>query len=106
MAPAAPGWLDALGAASCAWRTLRTREGTELEAWVCEVAFPPYLGARPDSLSGDCRKRGGLIAAADGSMSCAEVEVVKLLRAAGFLDADVRLGDLAAVPAIAGPDPR
>ena len=62
-------------------------DGTTFETWVCEVDFPPYLGPRADSLSFDCRKRSGLVVGGDGSMSCAEVEVVRRLRAAGYPDA-------------------
>lgn len=40
-----------------------------------------WRGERPDSLSDDCRKRGSLLIAPDGQMSCIEVEVVRLLRA-------------------------
>jgi hypothetical protein len=87
VSPVAPTWLTALMPARCTWGPVRVVDGTSLRTWICEVDFPPYLGPRPDSLPLDCRKRSGLVAAADQTMSCAEVEVVRRLRAAGYTDA-------------------
>ena len=44
----------------------------------------PWPSAGPDILGIDCRKKGSLLRSADGSMSCLEVEVVRVLRAAGL----------------------
>ena len=87
MTPATPTWLAGLAPTRCAWGAVKVADGTIFDAWVCEIDFAPYVGSSPDSLPLDCRKRSGLVAAADGSMSCAEVEVVRRLRAAGFADA-------------------
>ena len=84
---APPGWIASLGPEAAEWRTFRTNGGLIVEAWAATVQFPLYEGRRYDSLPWDCRKKGGLVAADDGAISCSEVEVTKRLRAAGFADA-------------------
>ena len=71
--------LEALGARDAGTIALGTHR-----VRVVELALAPWAGARPDSLTDDCRKRGGLVTGATGEMSCTEVEVVRRLRAAGW----------------------
>lgn len=68
--------LEASEAGTIALGTHRVR--------MLELRLAPWTGPRPDSLPGDCRKRGGLVIGAAGEMSCTEVDVVRRLRAAGW----------------------
>ena len=82
-----PAWIATLHPDRVDWRTFRTKGGFSVDAWAVTIRFPPYDGRRYDALPWDCAKKGGLVAADDQEISCAEVEVTKRLRAAGFSDA-------------------
>jgi len=82
-----PPWIATLRPNGVEWRTFSTKGGLLIDAWAVTVRLPSYQGQRYDTLPWDCRKKGGLVAAADQDISCAEVEVTKRLRAAGFSDA-------------------
>jgi hypothetical protein len=54
-----------------------------LAVWTVETTFELWPGP-PLGMTEDCNKRGGRIVGSDGELSCAEVEITKRLRCAGW----------------------
>jgi hypothetical protein len=53
------------------------------EVWAAYGSFQPWSGPFL-GMAEDCNKRGGRVIGSEGELSCAEVEITKRLRAAGW----------------------
>lgn len=73
-----PTWLAALGADGVALEPFAS-DGAEV--WTAALTFVVWPG-RPLGMREDCNKRNGRVVGSTGELSCAEVEIVKRLRAA------------------------
>jgi hypothetical protein len=75
------GWLAALHPVGpISYRQLGS---TEANVPVVPLSFAPWIGP-PLGMADDCNKRGGRIIGDASELSCAEVEIVKRLREAGW----------------------
>ena len=72
-------WQDCLGPT----RLERRLVASDLNLSVVHLRFPLWDGPFM-SMAEDCNKRGGRVTGSDGELSCAEVEIVKRFRQAGW----------------------
>ena len=72
-------WQDCLGPT----RIERRWVASDINLSVVHLRFPLWAGPFL-SMAEDCNKRGGRVTGSDGELSCAEVEIVKRFRRAGW----------------------
>jgi hypothetical protein len=78
--PATADWFSALRPTG---PVSRRRLARGVDVLVVPASFPPWVGP-PLGMAEDCNKRGGRVIGDAGELSCAEVEIVKSLRRAGW----------------------
>jgi hypothetical protein len=78
--PPSADWLAALRATG---PVLHRPIAPGVEVPVVPARFPAWVGP-PLGMAEDCNKRGGRVTGDAGELSCAEVEIVKRLRRAGW----------------------